>query len=62
MEFYGIGGLILLVLNIWALVHVIGSNASTGAKVLWALFIILLPLIGFIAWLIAGPRRTTSTV
>ncbi|MGR3496880.1 PLDc N-terminal domain-containing protein [Citreimonas sp.] len=62
MEFFGIGGLILLVLDIWALVHILGSSASTGKKVLWTLFILLLPLIGFIVWLIAGPRRTASTV
>ena len=56
MEFYGIGGFILLVLNIWAIISIVGSSASTGAKVLWTLLILLLPLLGFIIWLIAGPR------
>jgi len=55
MEFYGIGGFILLVLNIWAIISIVGSSASTGAKVLWTLLILLLPLLGFIIWLIAGP-------
>lgn len=56
VEVYGIGGLIVLALSIWAIVHVVGSQASTGAKVLWTLFILILPILGFIVWLIAGPR------
>lgn len=52
----GLGGIILLALDIWALVSVIGSNAGTGAKVIWVLAILFLPLVGFIAWLIFGPR------
>ncbi len=52
----GIGGFILLVLDIWAIVSVIGSQASTGSKVIWVLVILFLPLVGFIAWLIFGPR------
>jgi hypothetical protein len=30
--------------------------ASTGAKVLWILLILLLPVLGLIIWAIAGPR------
>ncbi|WP_163025837.1 PLD nuclease N-terminal domain-containing protein [Chachezhania antarctica] len=56
LEVTGIGGLILLALDIWAIVSIIGSGASTGKKVLWCLLVIILPLIGFIIWLIAGPR------
>lgn len=55
MEF--IFGLIVLALDIWALVHILGSPASTGAKILWALLIIILPIVGFIIWFFAGPRR-----
>ena len=56
MEYAGIGGVILLALNIWAIISIIGSGASTGSKVLWTLLVLVLPLIGFIVWLIAGPR------
>ena len=55
-ELTGVGGVILLALDIWALVSVIGSAESTGKKVIWVLVILFLPLLGFIAWLIAGPR------
>lgn len=56
MEYAGLGGVIVLGLNIWAIVSIIGSGASTGGKVLWTLLVLVLPIIGFIIWLIAGPR------
>ena len=56
MEYAGIGGFIVLVLNIWAIVSIIGSGASTGSKVLWTLLVLVLPIIGFIIWFITGPR------
>ncbi|QHD08156.1 PLDc N-terminal domain-containing protein [Pseudomonas sp. R76] len=49
-------GLIILVLDIWAIINVFKSGASTGAKVLWILLILLLPALGLIIWAIAGPR------
>lgn len=52
----GIGGFILLALDIWALISVIGSKETTGKKVIWVLVILFLPLIGFLAWLFFGPR------
>jgi hypothetical protein len=52
----GIGGFVLLVLDLWAIISVIGSRASTGGKVFWVLVILFLPLLGFIAWLVLGPR------
>ncbi|MBL28793.1 MAG: hypothetical protein CMM50_14715 [Rhodospirillaceae bacterium] len=58
MEF--IFGILVLIADIWAIVNVIGSGASTGGKVLWVLLILLLPLIGFLIWLVAGPRRTAA--
>lgn len=62
IEITGIGGLILLVLNIWAFVSIIGSTASTGSKVLWCLLVLVLPLLGFIIWLIAGPRAAKAKI
>jgi succinate dehydrogenase/fumarate reductase cytochrome b subunit len=49
-------GLIILALDIWAILNVIKSGAEIGAKVLWILLIILLPVLGLIIWAIAGPR------
>ena len=58
-ELTGLGGLVLLALDIWALISIIGSSAETGRKVLWSLLVIVLPLVGFIIWLLAGPRSAT---
>jgi hypothetical protein len=55
-------GIIVLMLDIWAIVNIVGSSASTGAKVLWALLIIILPVVGFIIWFFAGPRSRTAAV
>ncbi len=56
IEVGGLLGLIILILDVWAIVNVVGSAASTGGKVVWVLVILILPVIGFIAWLIFGPR------
>ena len=56
IEVGGFFGLLVLIADIWAIVNVLGSRSSTGAKVLWTLLILLLPLLGFIIWLLAGPR------
>jgi hypothetical protein len=60
MEF--ILGLVVLVLDIYAIYQTLTSPASTAAKVIWTIVIILLPVIGFIAWLVAGPRGRGARV
>lgn len=55
-EVTGIFGLLVLIANIYAIVKIFQSGASTGGKVIWILVILLLPIIGFIAWLIFGPK------
>lgn len=56
MEIGGILGLIVAVLDVWAIIRVLGSGATTGAKILWSLLIILLPLLGLAIWYFAGPK------
>ncbi|KEO52791.1 PLDc N-terminal domain-containing protein [Thioclava pacifica] len=51
-----IGGLVVLILDIWAIVSILSSGASTGSKVLWILLIVILPILGFVIWLVAGPK------
>jgi Phospholipase_D-nuclease N-terminal len=55
-------GLIVVALDIWAVVNIIGSQASGGAKILWTLLIIVLPIVGFIIWFFAGPRSRPARV
>ena len=49
-------GIIILILDIWAILKVVSSGASTGAKILWTLLIIFLPVIGLILWYFLGPK------
>ncbi|WP_147127095.1 PLD nuclease N-terminal domain-containing protein [Shimia ponticola] len=59
IEVAGLGSLLLLALNIWAFVSIINSSTTTGKKVLWCLAVLILPVLGFIAWLLFGPRSPT---
>jgi hypothetical protein len=52
----GFWGLLVLIADVWAIVNVFQSGGSTGNKVLWTVLIIVLPVIGFIIWLLAGPK------
>ena len=56
IEVSGIFGLILLVADVWAIVNVFQSRTTTGKKVLWIVLVLVLPLIGLILWLLAGPK------
>ena len=49
-------GLIHLVIVIYALVKIVQSGASTGAKVLWIVIVLVLPILGLILWLLLGPK------
>ena len=56
IEIGGLLGLIILIADIWAIVKLFQSGASTGAKVLLIVLILVLPIVGLILWLIFGPR------
>ncbi len=51
----GVLGLLLLAAIVWAIVNVAQSQASPGAKALWIVLLLVLPVIGLVIWLIAGP-------
>ncbi len=59
---YGIIGLLILALDIWALISVWGSGSSLGAKVIWSLIILILPVIGLLLWFFVGPKGAASAV
>ena len=56
LEVGGLFGLLVLIANVYAIVKIVQSKASTGAKVIWIVLILLLPIIGLIIWFIAGPK------
>ncbi|HSR01782.1 MAG TPA: PLDc N-terminal domain-containing protein [Methylophilaceae bacterium] len=56
LEVGGLFGLIILSFDVWAILKVFQSSAGNGAKVFWTVLILVLPIIGFLVWLVAGPR------
>ncbi len=56
IEVGGLLGLVILAFDIYAIIKIINSGASTGAKVLWVLVILVLPVLGLLLWLLFGPR------
>jgi hypothetical protein len=62
IEVGGIISLIILALDIWAIVNILGSGTSTGANVLGFLLVLILPVVGLIIWLVAGPRGRASAI
>ncbi|EJL06881.1 PLD nuclease N-terminal domain-containing protein [Pseudomonas chlororaphis] len=47
----------IILLDLWAIISVFRSNKSAGVKVMWFLgIVIFFPVLGLIAWGIAGPR------
>ena len=48
-------GLLILVLDIFAIVKIIQSSASGTEKILWILAVLIFPLVGMVVWFFAGP-------
>ena len=48
-------GLIVLLADIFAIYKIAKCSESTGMKILWILIVLILPLLGLIAWFFAGP-------
>ena len=57
--FNAIGGLLVFLLDIWALVAILQSGGSSVDKLIWVLIILFLPLVGFILWYLIGPGSKT---
>lgn len=53
----GLLGLIILIADVWAMVKTLQSTATVGMKAFWIILILILPVLGLIIWLVAGPSR-----
>ena len=56
IEVGGIFGLLVLIADVWAIISIVQSAASTGKKVVWIVLVLLLPVLGLILWFLLGPR------
>ena len=56
--FTGFFGIIHLLIVIWAIVDIVGSDKkATGTKVLWIVVVAFAPLIGLIFYIMAGREK-----
>lgn len=55
-SFSGVLGIVHLVLFVWALVQILSSSMSPGMKVLWAIIVLALPVVGLILYLLLGRK------
>lgn len=55
----GLLGLVVLVLDIVAIVDAIKSSLDTGKKVLWIILILVLPIIGMVAYFLIAKKKKT---
>lgn len=57
MEVGGLFGVLVLAADVWAILNIFQSTATTGVKALWIILVLVLPLLGVIIWYFAGPRE-----
>ena len=50
----------VLLADVWAIYEVLRSDENNVTKGLWAVLIVLLPLVGFILWYLMGPKGSPA--
>lgn len=55
---YGVLATLILIADIYAIYNVLTARTSGLSKILWTVGIVVFPVVGFIVWLITGPRRS----
>jgi len=60
VEIRGIAGLLILVADVWAIINISQSSASTGREVAWIVLVLVLPVVGLVIWFLLGPRTGKS--
>ncbi|MEE3237000.1 MAG: PLDc N-terminal domain-containing protein [Pseudomonadota bacterium] len=53
MEVNGLFGYIVLVADIYAVLQIVQSLAGNGKKAIWIGVVVVLPVVGLIAWYLA---------
>jgi hypothetical protein len=52
-------GILILLLDIWAIVGTLQSGATPVIKLIWVLLVLVLPVVGFVLWFLIGPGAKT---
>ena len=53
---------LLVVLLIWAMVSIARSRLDPRVRLVWAMVLLLLPVVGPICWLIARPQKSDTSL
>jgi len=53
----GVIGILVLIADVYAVLRIVKSASSDGRKAIWIAIVILLPMLGVIAWYLLGPGR-----
>ena len=53
---YGCCGIVVLILDVIAIIELLGSNRSFGDKVLWILVVIFMPVLGCVLYYLFGRK------
>ena len=56
----GLFGLIILVLDIVAIIDILGGSGSATHKLLWFIVVFFLPVLGMILYFLIGKNRATD--
>lgn len=56
-NFSSLIGFLILVADIYAIVMVVQSSVPNVNKLIWAVVIILLPVVGLVVWFLVGPGQ-----
>ena len=59
IQYLGLWVLLALSLNMWAMISVLRSGARFSLRALWVA-VLLVPVVGFIAWYLLGPRESAT--
>jgi hypothetical protein len=57
MKVTGFLGFLILVADIYAVLQIAQSSASSAKKALWIAIVVVLPVAGLIIWYLIGPGR-----
>jgi hypothetical protein len=62
-ETIGFGFFIAFILGFWAVFNIVQSERTSPFwKAVWCAAVLLIPYIGFLGWLVIGPRSTKKAL
>lgn len=50
---------LLIIAVLWAVTRVMKSDGKRESKALWIIVLVFIPVLGLLAWLVAGPKAKT---